>query len=229
MNYILLTHIIILLLTTQSTPSPTTAQPTNAPTTAQPTNTPTTAQPTPAPTNEVRHFFPFSRCYFFHTYLLTHIHTYILIPLITQPTPAPTTAQPTNTPTTAQPTNQPLGFYVAGGSSVNVYAGVVQEADPSELHKVRCCVDDSLRSGVTALGTSGLGWNQHANCAAAGFDTWGESDPAGVCNPSKTHAEAVEICSAAGARLCSKEELLADCAQGTGKYKVTDTVSFDTN
>ena len=106
---------------------------------------------------------------------------------------------------------------------------MVQEADPSELHKVRCCVDDSLRSGVTALGTSGLGWNQHANCAAAGFDTWGESDPAGVCNPSKTHAEAVEICSAAGARLCSKEELLADCAQGTGKYKFTDTVSFDTN
>ena len=157
----------------------------------------------------------------------------------TQPTPAPTTAQPTNSPTTAQPTNapttaqptttQPLGYYVAGGSSVNVYAGVVQEADPSELHKVRCCVDDSLRSGVTALGTSGTGWNQHANCAAAGFDTWGESDPAGVCNPSKTHAEAVEICAAAGARLCTKEELLADCARGTGKYKFTHMVSFDTD
>ena len=103
-----------------------------------------------------------------------------------------------------------------------------QEADPSELHKVRCCVNDSLRSAVTNLGTAGTGWNQHPNCAAEGFDTWGESDPAGVCNPSKTHAEAVEICSAAGARLCSKEELLADCTRGTGKYKLIHLVSFHT-
>lgn len=123
-------------------------------------------------------------------------------------------AQPTLHPTTAQPTTTSTGYYVVGGSSYGPYAGVAKEADPSELHEVRCCVDDSQRGGVTDLGTSGNGWIQHANCQAAGFDTWGESDPAGVCNPSKTYSEAVEICSAVGARLCTKDELLADCPQG---------------
>ena len=90
----------------------------------------------------------------------------------------------------------------------------MREADPNDRHEVRCCVDDSQRGGVTDLGTSGTGWNQHDNCQTAGFDTWGESDPAGVCNPSKTYTEAVEICSAVGARLCTKDELLNDCARG---------------
>ena len=128
---------------------------------------------------------------------------------------SPCTSSYSTQPTTPQVSSTPiLGYYVAGGSSANVHAGVAKEADPSELHKVRCCVDDSQRSGVTDLGTSGTGWNQHANCQTAGFDTWGESDPAGVCNPSMTYPEAVEVCSAVGARLCTKEELLADCARG---------------
>jgi hypothetical protein len=168
------------------TPAPTTANPTTAnpttpnPTTANPTTSnPTTAQPTTSN------------------------------PTTAQPTTAnPTTAQPTTSnPTTAQPTpTTALGYYVAGGSSANVYAGVVEEADPSELHEVRCCSSTSL----------GNGWKQHTNCLAAGFDVWGESEINGVCNSAKTHAEAVEICNAVGARLCTKEELLADCPRGTG-------------
>jgi hypothetical protein len=82
----------------------------------------------------------------------------------------------------------------------------VREADPNQLHEVRCCSDTSL----------GNGWKQHANCQAAGFGTWGESDISGVCNRAKTYNEAVDICEAVGARLCTEEELLADCARGTG-------------
>ena len=82
----------------------------------------------------------------------------------------------------------------------------VLEADPNEPHEVRCCSDSSL----------GNGWKQHANCIAAGFNVWGESEINGVCNSAKTYAEAVSICASAGARLCSKEELLADCPRGTG-------------
>jgi hypothetical protein len=92
----------------------------------------------------------------------------------------------------------------------------VREADPNQLHEVRCCSDTSL----------GNGWKQHANCQAAGFGTWGESDISGVCNRAKTYNEAVDICEAVGARLCTEEELLADCARGTGKYKLISMTSF---
>ena len=80
--------------------------------------------------------------------------------------------------------------------------------DPNDLHEVRCCSDTNL----------GSGWKQHPNCIAAGFtNVWGESDINGVCNSAKTLVEAVDVCDAVGARLCSKEELLADCPRGTGK------------
>ena len=83
----------------------------------------------------------------------------------------------------------------------------VLEADPNEPHEVRCCSDSD----------KGSGWKQHPNCIAAGFlNVWGESEINGECNRAKTYIEAVDICEAVNARLCSKEELLADCPRGTG-------------
>ena len=79
----------------------------------------------------------------------------------------------------------------------------VLESDPNELHEVRCCSYTNL----------GGGWMKKSGC-----NVWGESDPAGVCNSEKTFDEAFEICNAVGARLCTKEELLADCTRGTGKF-----------
>ena len=57
----------------------------------------------------------------------------------------------------------------------------------------------------------------------SGCNVWGESNPAnlpnaGVCNSEKTFDEAFEICNSVGARLCTKEELVADCTRGTGKF-----------
>jgi len=38
----------------------------------------------------------------------------------------------------------------------------------------------------------------------------------GGCHHSKTFPEAEAICAAAGARLCTKDELTSDCTRGTG-------------
>ena len=80
-------------------------------------------------------------------------------------------------------------------------------AEDEELHEVRCCSDTNL----------GTGWNQPSYCQTAGFmNTWGESQINSNCHADKTFSEASNICSVAGARLCTKEELAADCTKGTG-------------
>jgi len=96
-------------------------------------------------------------------------------------------------------------YYTVCGSSSTVCSGQADEADVEEKHEVRCCADTRISNS----------WKQHANCAAAGFTSiWGESNPLGVCHSQKTFAEAEKICSDAGARLCTKDELLADCPRG---------------
>lgn len=66
----------------------------------------------------------------------------------------------------------------------------------------------------------------------SGCNVWGESNPAnlpnaGVCNSEKTFDEAFEICNSVGARLCTKEELVADCTRGTGKFiQIVHSVSL---
>merc|ERR1712007_152699 len=79
------------------------------------------------------------------------------------------------------------------------------EADVEEKHEVRCCTDslDNI--------TGGDNWNKRSGC-----NVWGESHINGVCHAQKTFAEAENICSGVGARLCTKEELENDCPRGTG-------------
>ena len=74
-------------------------------------------------------------------------------------------------------------------------------AGRTQTHEVRCCSD-------TEIG----GWSKrHASCP------WAESDDGmGGCHHSKTFPEAEAICAAAGARLCTKDELTSDCTRGTG-------------
>ena len=76
-----------------------------------------------------------------------------------------------------------------------------------EEHRVRCCADTYI----------GVGWKQHSNCINAGFEVWGDSEINGVCISKKTYVEAENAChQMKGARLCTKEEVEADCARGTG-------------
>ncbi|KAL7528166.1 hypothetical protein ACHAXR_002302 [Thalassiosira sp. AJA248-18] len=93
------------------------------------------------------------------------------------------------------------GNAIVCGSSINAGCASprVRQASPSGLHEVRCCSD-----------TEKTGWKKNDNCAV-----WGESDVP-QCNSSKTLAEAENICLSAGARLCTAEELEADCTKGSG-------------
>ena len=79
-------------------------------------------------------------------------------------------------------------------------------AQKFEQHEVRCCSDVYL----------GSGWKRHVNCANAGYNVWGESEINGVCKNAATYDEARDLCLEMNSRLCTKEELLADCTRGTG-------------
>ena len=77
--------------------------------------------------------------------------------------------------------------------------------------QVRCC------STSTPVQNSTEGdqypWTKNAGCSV-----WGGSDEGSNwhCSKNKTFAEAEAICQAAGARLCTTEELVDGCTAGTG-------------
>ena len=64
-------------------------------------------------------------------------------------------------------------------------------------HAVRCCSDTAV-----------AGWSKKNGCSV-----WGASPG---CADDKTYAEASAHCTAAGGRLCTHDELEADCTAGTG-------------
>ena len=72
---------------------------------------------------------------------------------------------------------------------------------------MRCCSD------VQQPVQNSPPWTRNAGCSV-----WGGSDEGSnwQCSMNKTFAEAEAICRAAGARLCTTEELVDGCAAGTG-------------
>lgn len=97
-------------------------------------------------------------------------------------------------------------IYIACGASSTGCSGQTQVAQTFEQHEVRCCSEVYL----------GSGWKRHVNCANAGYNVWGESEINGVCKNAATYDEAHDLCLEMNSRLCTKEELLADCTRGTG-------------
>jgi hypothetical protein len=78
-------------------------------------------------------------------------------------------------------------------------------ASPDELHEVSCCSD-------TDLG----GWRS-CSVGQVGRTVYGERDAGSLaCTSDATLAEALAVCTAVGARLCTVSELEANCGQGTG-------------
>merc|ERR1712226_1013062 len=112
------------------------------------------------------------------------------------PTKAPTT------PTTSSPssTTSPLPQYWA----VCPKSGECDEEDTisesSEWHTVRCCSDEEKP-----------GWKKNDGC-----DVWGQSLIDKTCSIHESHSLALGICLSAGARLCTKEELAAECTADSG-------------
>jgi hypothetical protein len=78
-------------------------------------------------------------------------------------------------------------------------------AEASELdttrHEVRCCSETQLTPT----------WRQNPGCSV-----WGGSDEGGECAHDSTYEEAARFCVDQGARLCTMEEVQADCTASTG-------------
>eukprot|EP00040_Diaphanoeca_grandis_P010687 m.54763 g.54763 ORF g.54763 m.54763 type:complete len:1161 (-) comp21970_c0_seq1:84-3566(-) len=123
-------------------------------------------------------------------------------------------------------------FFVIGGSTKfeNRYPSSPNKecTDVSSLFPVRCCADNYIRGETTdeqdlnpvivpttsALTCAQLGWGVRSTTpkvCAGSFVKNGNCVKYGV-----TYAEAVDICSAAGARMCSPSELKKDVAKGSG-------------
>jgi len=76
---------------------------------------------------------------------------------------------------------------------------------------VRCCADEPPAPPKTC---AALGWNADKYGSKS---VCGESDLGlGGCSGVKSWDDAVDFCAAAGARLCTADELLDDEARGTG-------------
>ena len=100
------------------------------------------------------------------------------------------------------------GKLVACGSTEDkcLPTPMVKPADLGEKHEVRCCSDTSI-----------TGWVLKNSCKnALGRDVWGASRISGQCHSAKTYAEAEAICLGASARLCTSDEVRADCARRSG-------------
>ena len=78
----------------------------------------------------------------------------------------------------------------------------------TELHEVRCCSDVAKEE-----------WIKNDGC-----DVWAASNIDGQCHHDKTYDEAAEICSDAGARLCTSAELKNDCTRSSGCVHDRDLV-----
>lgn len=111
-------------------------------------------------------------------------------------------------------------YLLACGGSNKGCAGQTLEAQKDESHEVRCCADTYL----------GSGWVQQATCVAAGFNVWGESEISGVgCVNGATHDQATQMCDSMQARLCTADELLADCTRGSGCNHDSDMIWSSTD
>ena len=98
-------------------------------------------------------------------------------------------------------------------------AKAVRRCDPpSTKHAVRCCSDTPIAScDATNCPTGQFGYKE-VNCAGAKL--WVVSDARGAdfggCQRALTFLAATAKCQSIGARLCTYDELTADCTENTG-------------
>jgi hypothetical protein len=99
--------------------------------------------------------------------------------------------------------------YTACGGSHRCKSPPTPEHD-SSLHEVRCCSDKAHKR-----------YNKRPGCSV-----WGESLDINQirCIHSATWQQAYDHCAADGARLCTAEELAADCTRGSGCQHDADMI-----
>jgi len=101
-------------------------------------------------------------------------------------------------------TPDPKKAFAVCGARFEVESGVCEKeseyVSKESKQAVRCCSD-----------TSKPGWVKSTECPV-----WGESDLPEGCVTEATFDEAVDICAAAGARLCTRDEIRLDCTKNSG-------------
>ena len=112
------------------------------------------------------------------------------------------------------PCPPPPGTYLLACGSSDHWngdcGGQTAAADTAERHEVRCCKDSVTKP-------EGGTWNQYAGRGAICANVWGESeDSSGTCQHALHYGEALAMCADLGGRLCTAEELLAECTRGSG-------------
>ena len=96
-------------------------------------------------------------------------------------------------------------YYVACGKPRKCTDENDGAADMNDLHAVRCCSDEEIS-----------GWIQTCDAVWAQYDFSGSDDSENeLCYDNQTFASAKAICSNYGGRLCTQEELHAECASDT--------------
>merc|ERR1712048_795920 len=114
------------------------------------------------------------------------------------PTSPPVSAPPTTVSPTSAASPSPQFWAVCPKSGECDEEAKI--SDSFEWHTVRCCSDEEKP-----------GWKKNDGC-----DVWGRSLIDRTCRIHENHTFALGICLSAGARLCTKEELAAECTADSG-------------
>jgi arylsulfatase A-like enzyme len=118
-------------------------------------------------------------------------------------------------PATAQPGAGARGAHWAIQGAQGQMQGVCN-APGGDVHDVRCCSDTALP-----------GYQQRSGCSIYTESVFHTASTFTGCVSDVDYATAVSTCSVEGARLCSRAEIEANCAQGTGCGHDADLVWTD--
>ena len=138
------------------------------------------------------------------------------------PSVAPSSVASTSPSLSQQPSTLPSlspsasGTYllVCGASSYNTAcAGNTAATNTAEEHKVRCCKDSTVDLSSSGWTRGSTNWTPSDSTCD---NVWARSEDAdGNCH-TLNFWEARAVCTDLGGRLCTSEELLADCTRGAG-------------
>ena len=110
------------------------------------------------------------------------------------------TSPPTPSPTTSFSPTMSHALVICGAAHADCDPRSKVASLDDGRHAVRCC-SDTFRPD----------WQKHNNC-----NVWSQSEIDGVCYSEESLTSANEICEGAGGRLCTEEEIMADCTRGSG-------------
>jgi hypothetical protein len=131
------------------------------------------------------------------------------------PSISPSLSQQPSTPPSLSPSESGTYLLACGASSYSTAcAGNTAATNTAEEHPVRCCKDSTVDLSSSGWTRGSTYWTPTSSTCT---DVWARSDDAdGNCQSALNFWEARAMCTDLGGRLCTSEELLADCTRGAG-------------